>query len=316
MKKFSKFILCFTMILVLFGCSGKSEALDQSKEYETEEMILRFKGMKFVSSVEPANANVGFAAIGTHDEDETIIDVQFYVENKRNQKIDVVDYLQGELDKEKAKVYVENESFTAISEKSLLKGKQKSIAHLLFYVDQKELKQLQKEDSVMELKVNDKRYSLAVKEVSPFTETLVQKQVKRFDTMNIKVLSTSVAAKMTTLKSKEESNFYSLEDPNKLYVGMYVEVKNERDVPLSVEKEIGGWLSVDSENEMPTWFSVLSEDNMMFVSEEVEIPAHSKRNVLFFKEVDVEMKNTKYTFTLNIEGVPFEYSFEHNGTAR
>lgn len=327
MKRITKLFICLNMLATLFACSNepKNKPLSMDETYTIkDELSLKWKALHFTKEVLPVNINDEYVYRYSEDEKKTLIDVQFYIENLTDKEVKVDDLLKAQIIESEdvtytAELCIETNHLTEVYETTTLDPKQKSIAHLIFYVSDDTAKSYQSnKDEIAEMNItlDEDIYTLPIKEETPFIKKFKLNETRTFDSMNITVLSASASKLIVPINPTDNSNWYDTDEENKQYAGMYVEIENKTDKPINLKQEIGAFLSIEDTEPFPSWFTILSEDNTMFIDDAEEIPAKTKRTVLFFQQIDLDYEDTEYTFYLNIDGAPYKYSYTHTVVAR
>lgn len=324
MKKLMKLCLCLCMLTILFACSKGEEPFNKKEEIIIEDTLsIKFKAMQFTKKVTPVNTNVEYVYRYSKDDNETLMDVQFYVENKTDKEIHVEDYLSAKMVTEEdeliAELCVESNNYTEVYNKDNLDAHQKSIAHLIFYISDEDAKKYQddkKDKPDITISLKEDTYSLPIKKEYAKEKKLEKDRVQDFNDFTIKVISASTSPVIPPINYNENSNWYEVDSEDKQYAGMYAEITNKTDKPLNLMTTVAASLSIKDKEPFPSWITILSEDNSNFIDEATDIPANSTRTVLFFMEVDLDYEDTEYTFHLSVDGIPYKYSYIHTVIAR
>lgn len=316
MKKFKSIICSLFLVIGLSACQKEAEVLDQNKVYETDEVTLQFKAMHTVENVNPVNQNDEYFYRYSTEKGVEIIDVQFYVENKTDKEIDVNDSITGKLSIDKkesdVEVCVEDKHYTDIDESGKLSSKEKSIAHVMFYVDQDELKEIkEQENASVELTIGGNPYTITIDEIDAKEEKIDLIQTLKFEKFDFMVLSGSASKIIPAFNFEaEDMEWYETDEDDKQYAGGYAEITNKTDKPINIMEEIAVYLSIEDGEQIPAWWSVLTKDEAKF-EEKYEIGANETRKVLFFVEIDLDYEDTNYTFHFNVDGKPYAYTYKH-----
>lgn len=315
MKKLSKILCSLFLVCSLSACDEKVEALDKTKVYETEQANLKFRGMEIVKEVKPTNQNDEYTYRYSTDEDVEILDVQFYIENKTDKEINVYESIDVKsIGDEEAdyEVCVETDHMMNVNEEGKLAPNESSIAHVMFYLDQNEIKEVKGENSpVLTLLVGGTPYTMTYEEIKPSVEKVELIQALDFDEFEVRFISGSASRIIPALNfESEDAEWYECEEDDKQYAGGYLEITNKTDQPLNLMNEIAFYLGIADEKPISAWFSILSEDQAIF-EDTNEIPANSTRMVLLFIEVPLDYEDTDYTMFISVDGKPFGYTYTH-----
>lgn len=317
MKILKKIIACL-LGLALVGCKDNVEFLefDQKKTYETEQVTLKFRAMHTSEQVNPVNQNDEFTYRYSKDENDRFIDIQFYVENKTDETIDVYDSLRGRitLDEEEVfyRVSVETDNYTIVEEESKLESHQKSIAHMMFIVPQDKLNKVKE----AEIWIEDQPYLIAIDEIEVIEEKVEKNDTIKSEKFDFTILSGSASKVIPALNLEaDDLEWYEMEDEKKQYAGGYAEITNKTNQSININKEIAVYLDIEGKNLTSAWWSILTKDEARF-EEGYDIQPNETRKVLFFIPIPLDYEDTNYTFHYIIEGKPYSYTYKHIVIAR
>lgn len=313
MKKIIKTFLCMFLWMTLNGCKPSTETLDYNKKYETKQMNLELRSKQLVDQVNPVNQNENFSYRYPIKEHMKILDVQFYAENKTDQEINVVDFLIGELkinnQAVESEVCIETDHYTVVNAKTLLAPHQKTIVHVLFYLNQEEVNALSSQVKPL-IYIGNRAYVAPHEEVIAHTKRLEKDKQIAFEKFDLKIKKETISNKISALHpSVNSSESYILDDPNQEYVGIFVEIINKTDEALNLFDEIALYVGAENEKIVPAWLSVLSEDQGKFEKLK-QIPENNKRMVLIFKAFNKDIASS-YTFYFIIDGQIYAYSLSN-----
>lgn len=316
MKRLFSILMSVALLVGLVGCGESLQEFDVKESYKVDDKVkVEFKSMLFADEIEPTNLNDEYYYWFTDEKDTTMINVQFYVENLTSKKIDLEDFIEGKIvvDEEELDYdfCMEINDFTEIDDSSKLKAYEKSVAHLMFYIDKDILKKYTKKDSQkslkLELTLGEETYGLNVKEREAKVKKLKLDKTISLDNMDIKIVSAHTSPIIPVLNPTEESSFYMVEDDNKEYAGMYVEITNTGKDTLNLTKDI--YVSIDVEgNDVYTWNDMLNQ-NLDEFEENENIEPNTTRTILFFGEVDASYEKVKYIMNIYVEGKPYSYTY-------
>lgn len=316
MKRLFSILMSVALLVGLVGCGESLQEFDVKESYKVDDKVkVEFKSMLFADEIEPTNLNDEYYYWFTDEKDTTMINVQFYVENLTSKKIDLEDFIEGKIvvDEEELDYdfCMEINDFTEIDDSSKLKAYEKSVAHLMFYIDKDILKKYTKKDSQkslkLELTLGEETYGLNVKEREAKVKKLKLDKTISLDNMDIKIVSAHTSPIIPVLNPTEESSFYMVEDDNKEYAGMYMEITNTGKDTLNLTKDI--YVSIDVEgNDVYTWNDMLNQ-NLDEFEENENIEPNTTRTILFFGEVDASYEKVKYIMNIYVEGKPYSYTY-------
>lgn len=316
MKRLFSILMSVALLVGLVGCGESLQEFDVKESYKVDDKVkVEFKSMLFADEIEPTNLNDEYYYWFTDEKDTTMINVQFYVENLTSKKIDLEDFIEGKIvvDEEELDYdfCMEINDFTEIDDSSKLKAYEKSVAHLMFYIDKDILKKYTKKDSQkslkLELTLGEETYGLNVKEREAKVKKLKLDKTISLDNMDIKIVSAHTSPIIPVLNPTEESSFYMVEDDNKEYAGMYVEITNTGKDTLNLTKDI--YVSIDVQgNDVYTWNDMLNQ-NLDEFEENENIEPNTTRTILFFGEVDASYEKVKYIMNIYVEGKPYSYTY-------
>lgn len=320
MKKILKLLFCFCMSFIMLGCQ-KEELFDQSQVYTTEEVTLSFRALEITKEVRPINQNDEYFYRYSKDEDVSLVDVQFYVENNTDQEIVLNEYLKGEMiinDLEmENEICIETDHYTNVNEEGKLLPRQKSVAHVIFYLYSDELAIAQSENKPMiSLYFDNQKYYLPIEEQKVMNTPIERNELLEFERFNFQVLSASASQLIPSLNfDTEDYEYYQIDDAEKQYVGSYLQIENKTNETINLIEELPAYVNAQGQQPQATWFSVLTQDQAKFEEFE-QIPPNETRTVLVFQEIPLDYEDTDYTFHFIIDGKNYTHTFTHLVIAR
>lgn len=315
-KKILSLCLCMVCFFMISGCEEETKQFDYQKNYVQKDKIeLRFKAMEFTKSIAPINKNTQYYEIQS-DDSMTIIDAQFYVENKQNKKVHLNKLMNAKLQIEdeyvEAKLYVENETYTDFFEDAALSENQNTIVHAAFYVYDDELKAMKKEKSFAEITIFDETYQLPIKAKATTITPISANQPIQLKALTMNIISHTIDQTIKPLYyDVVHSRYLTSENPDHLLIGVFAEMENTSDTNIDLMKYLALELTIDKNPSENIHITLLSEDTSQFIDSTI-IPAHSKCKVLFYKEIPLDENKHEYSYQFSVDGIPYTYTFNNN----
>lgn len=315
MKKLSKFIIIVSLFITLLGCQKENiEPFDTTLTYEKDGIQLQLRNINISETVDPTNRNDQYYYWDHINDNYLIYDMAFYVQNNSEDTISLNDILKFSYPTDENiehELCLEINHYTEIDLNTTLEPHSKSIAHAMFYFPKDTLNTLIAEGSEnILITLFDQTYTLTMQEKSIEVETLEREDTITFGNVDVTIVSASTSPVIPPLNMTEDSTYYTSEDPNLQYAGMYALIENKSNEPFNVLEQIATYIDIAGENLTPGWISLLSEDDSQFIEDYV-IPANSKRHVLFFQEVPLDYSDTDYSVYLVYQGKPYKHTYTH-----